>query len=78
MNRGHIEYINASSLEWQHNVLDSFSPDIDTKVLSFDKDTGAASVILRMPPGWKYDGPCWLNADEEFLVLDGSFELKSG
>jgi hypothetical protein len=76
MPRGHIEFINARSLEWQNSVIDCLSPDIETKVLSLDQETGAASVILRIPAGWRHDGPRWLDADEEFMVLDGSLELN--
>ena len=76
MPRGHIEFINARSLNWQNHDFDCFSPDIETKILSLDQDTGAASVILSIPAGWQHDGPRWLNADEEFMVLDGSLELN--
>ena len=76
MPRGHIEFINARSLEWQNRDFACFSPDIETKILSLDQDTGAASVILRIPAGWKHNGPRWLNADEELMVLEGSLEIN--
>lgn len=45
------------------------------KLLSRDGSDGACSMLLRLPAGWHRDGPWHLDAEEEFLVLDGEFSL---
>ena len=49
---------------------------MQSKPLSVDDETGACTVILRYPPGWRMDGPLHLPDDVEFYLLDGKFELN--
>jgi hypothetical protein len=77
MARPHIEFIHAPDLPWQRDRLPGPLAALETKVLSLDADTGACSVILRYPPGYRAEGPQHLTASHEFYVLDGAI-VRSG
>jgi hypothetical protein len=76
MGRPHIEFIAAQNLPWGRALDGLARPGVGIKILSRDDGNGAASVILRYPAGFRMDGDHWLVATEEFLVLDGEFELN--
>lgn len=71
-----MEFIQTQSLPWKKGPFRHLKGKVEGKVLSRDPETGAATAILRLPAGWKQDGPCALSADEEFFVLDGSLDLN--
>lgn len=74
MARTHVEFLQAQSLDWQDTPIAHLA-GTRCKMLSRDAGSGACSILLRLPQGWHRDG-CWhLDADEEFLVLDGEFSL---
>jgi hypothetical protein len=73
MARPHIEWIQAQALPWQEGAIPA-RPRADAKVLSRDDTTGARSCIIRYPAGYARDAE-WLDADEEFWVLDGAIEV---
>jgi len=75
MARRHIEFIHAQDLPWQTEALPGPLAALDCKTLSHDSESGACSVILRFPPGWSRPTPEHLTAAQEFLVLDGEFEI---
>jgi len=58
-------------LPWQRIGPGRARPDAEYKYLSRDPDTGACSTLIRYPAGWYREGPEYLDADEEFYVLDG-------
>lgn len=70
--RPHIEFIQAQLLPWQHVGPDGARPGVEYKFLSRDPVSGACSVLLRYPAGWRREGEEHLLAAEEFYVLDGS------
>ena len=72
MARPHIEFIHAQDLPWLQGVLPDALGRLDAKVLSRDDDTGACSIILRYPPGWRDDTVSHFAAAHEFYVLDGA------
>lgn len=75
MARQHIDYLHAQQLPWETDAYSSL-PGVQSKTLSTDDETGACTVILRYPRGWKMDGPWHIAADVEFYLLDGKFELN--
>lgn len=75
MARPHIDYFHAQQLPWETDAYPSL-PGVQSKTLSADDETGACTVILRYPPGWRLDGPCHLPDDLEFYLLDGKFTLN--
>ena len=74
MMRSHIDFIQAQNLPWQSaDIVDR--PSLSLKLLSQDLESGALSVLLRYSAGWSVTDE-WLDADEEFFVLDGSLEIN--
>lgn len=74
MARPHIFFLQSQSLPWRRATL-AGRRGLRTKVLSRDDATGAATMIIRYPPGFAWDGPGALAADEEFFVLDGALAI---
>ncbi len=77
MARPHIEFVHAQHLTWSKNVLPGPLGELDCKTLSVDTQTGACSVLLRYPRGWRRAGVEHLAAAHEFLVLDGELEINA-
>ena len=77
MGRPHIEFIQAQALPWESGLRGGPArPDVEAKILSFDRDTGAATCVVRYPAGWARDEPEHLTTDEEFYVLDGMLTIN--
>jgi hypothetical protein len=74
MARPHVEFIQAQSLDWQPTPIAHLA-GTHCKMLSHDATSGACSLLLRLPEGFRLDGPWQLDAEEEFLVLDGGLSL---
>jgi hypothetical protein len=75
MARPHIEFVQSQALPWREDALPALRPGVAAKTLSADDETGACSLLLRVPPGFALPAPQALAADEEFLVLDGDIAL---
>jgi hypothetical protein len=75
MPRPHIEFIHAQDLPWRTGILPEPMADWACKLLSRDTDTGACSVIVKIPAGWARPGVEHLTAAQEFFVLDGTVEI---
>ncbi len=76
MGRSHIEFIQTQAVPWQADIYAGNRTGIESKTLSTDPDSGAASVVIRYPAGWLQQGAGYLNADEELFVLEGSIEIN--
>lgn len=76
MPRPHIEYFQAQAMPWSHGLYAGDRPGVVSKTLSIDERTGAASVLIKYPPGWSWDRVDHVSADEEVLVLDGSLTIN--
>jgi len=77
MARPWIEFVQSQYLPWQVDYLGDIRPGVETKVLSVDEDNGAASLLLRYPPGWRMQRAGSLSADEELFVLEGVLSIGS-
>ena len=75
MARPWIEFVQSQNLPWKPDDLSGVRPGVEVKILSLDDDTGAASLVVRYPPGWRLSARGMLSADEEFLVLDGTLAI---
>lgn len=75
MARPQIEFVQCQALPWQDRPLADLRPGTQARVLSEDGETGACSLLVRYPPGWSRETDGFLNADEEFLVLDGDLTV---
>jgi hypothetical protein len=74
MARPHVEFIQAQALDWQPTPIAHLA-GTHCKMLSHDVTSGACSLLLRLPRGFQLDGPWQLDAEEEFLVLDGGLSV---
>lgn len=76
MGRPHTEFIQSQVLPWRRGLYGGARPDVQHKTLSVDKDSGASSLLVRYPAGWKRTRIGHLLADEEFFVLDGALSIN--
>jgi hypothetical protein len=74
MSREHVEHIQSQMLPWQACEWCYPGPDTSLKTLSLDHDSGACSVIVRLPAGWQAPLSA-IACDEELFVLDGRLEI---
>lgn len=74
MARSWVEFVQSQNIPWSASDVLGLRPGADAKVLSDDPETGAASMLVRYPAGFTADGGP-IDADEEFLVLDGDLSL---
>jgi len=72
--RPHIEFIPSQWLPWERGVLDAARPGAEARVLSRDEVDGACSLVVRYPAGFERGAEA-LDADEEFIVLEGALEI---
>ncbi len=75
MTRPQIEFIQAAALPWRRGLYGRARPDVRSKMLSIDKESGESSVIVKYPPGWKRPKKEHLLVDEEIFVLEGSIRI---
>ncbi len=76
MARPRIEFIQSQSLPWSAEPLATIRPGVEARILSRDDATGASSLLVRYPPGWRETGSRHLSVDEEFLVLAGALRVR--
>jgi hypothetical protein len=74
MERPFIEFIQAQVLPWRRRALPG-RPGVQVRELSADPDTGACSLLVRYPAGWRTAGGGALAVDEELLVLAGDLAV---
>jgi hypothetical protein len=72
MSRPWIEFVQSQNLPWRSDDLSGIRPGVVLKVLSEDSESGASSLLIRYPAGWRLQSADALSADEEFLVLHGT------
>jgi hypothetical protein len=75
MVRDHVEFIQVQRVPWRRGRPGGARADVDVRVLSADPVSGACSLLVRYPPGWRQDGPQRLAGAEEFFVLDGELAI---
>ncbi len=75
MSRPRVEFVQSQFLPWAAEPLAAVRPGTQTRILSRDAETGACSLLVRYPAGWRRDVAEHLLVDEEFLVIDGSLTV---
>ena len=75
MSRPFIEFVQVQSLPWRSGAPGAARHGVASRVLSSDSDTGACSLLVRYPPGWRQPEPQTLGTDEEFFVLGGALQV---
>lgn len=76
MTRAHVEFIQGQIVPFERGLFGGARPEVMCRTLSRDDESGAASTILKYPPGWRQHGPGTLAADEELFVLEGALEIN--
>lgn len=76
MPRPHIEFIQSQVLPFKAGLYGGARPKVETRILSFDDETGESSTQIRYPVGYARTEPEILLADEELFVLEGSIEIN--
>ncbi len=76
MGRPHTEFVQSQRLEWRRHALDQLRSGTTVRVLSSDPRTGACSLVVRYPRGFRC-GSGALGVDDELLVLDGALTIGS-
>lgn len=75
MSRNHTMFTQAQSLQWSRAHFLDAKGQVESRLLSRDTDTGAATALLRFPAGWSGMGLEVLRCQEELLVLDGCLQM---
>ncbi len=75
MSRPFIEFVQCQALPWQRGLYGGARTGTEVRMLSLDEDSGASSVMIRYPPGWRRPEQEQLSAAEELLVLRGWLEI---
>lgn len=76
MARPHIEFIQVQAIPWAYGLYGGARGDVNSKMLSIDRASGASTAIVRYPAGWRRDRAEALAADEEFYVLAGELAIN--
>lgn len=66
-------FVQVQRLYWRPFDLPGVQP-AEFKLLSFDESTGARSLLVRLPAGWK-QAPGYHSADLEIFVVDGGISM---
>lgn len=74
MARSWIEFVQSQWLPWSTEPVVSAKPGVRCRVLSVDDETGASSLLLRYPVGWRHPGGT-LAVDEELFVIEGAMQI---
>jgi hypothetical protein len=72
--RPHVESLDPSSLPWQPATIGGLADGLEQRVLSADPTDGAATLLLRLPPGWQQPRPWAVSTRFDLFVLDGAFD----
>ena len=75
MARPFIEFVQAQALPWRGGVPGDARPGVESRLLSHDDATGACTLLVRYPAGWRSSDLHHLDVDEELFVLGGDLEI---
>jgi len=76
MTRPHTMFIQAQCLPWSDGLYAEGRDDAQSKLLSMDEAGTDATCLVRYPPGWKRTAAEYMQAHEEFFVLDGAITIN--
>jgi hypothetical protein len=77
MARKHIEFVDTQELPWQPVSLPGIGGDAREKVLSEDDETGAATMLLGLPAGWRQATAGYRSVATEIFLLRGDLTIGS-
>ncbi len=74
--RGFVGFINQQDLPWEEFRVKGVASGLISKTLSHDPKTGAVSLLLYYPPGWRSRADSnYHSGDEEIFVLEGDLTI---
>jgi hypothetical protein len=74
--RGFVGFINQQDLHWEEFRVKGVASGLKAKTLSRDPKTGAVSLLLYYPPGWRSRADSnYHTGDEEIFVLEGDLTV---
>jgi hypothetical protein len=74
--RGFIGFMNQQDLPWEEFRVKGVASGLKAKTLSRDRKTGAVSLLLSYPPGWRSKADSnYHSGDEEIFVLEGDLTI---
>ena len=76
MGRPFIEFIQSQQLPWvEKSYVTKIRPGVLVRELSLDTQTGGCSLLLKYSENYVHADSHYLNADEEFFVIDGEITI---
>jgi len=76
MGRPFIEFIQSQQLPWvEKSYVTEIRPGVLVRELSLDAESGGCSLLLKYPENYLHSDSHYLNADEEFFVIDGEITI---
>ncbi|MEQ9445838.1 MAG: cupin domain-containing protein [Rhodospirillaceae bacterium] len=76
MARPHTCFVQAQDIPWAEGVPGNPDIPLQSKALSYDKETGAFTAILKIEPGFSRPGPVHFRCDVEIFMLEGELEVN--
>src|SRR5262249_15198778 len=74
--RGFVGFINQQDLPWEEFQVNGVASGLKAKTLGRDPKTGAVSLLLSYPPGWRSRANRnYRSGDEEVFVLEGDLTI---
>jgi quercetin dioxygenase-like cupin family protein len=74
--RGFVGFINQQELTWEEFRVQGVASGLKAKTLSRDPQTGAVSLLISYPPGWRSRADSnYHSGDEEIFVLEGDLTI---
>ncbi|MBO0719570.1 MAG: DUF4437 domain-containing protein [Blastocatellia bacterium] len=74
--RGFVKFINQQDRPWKEFRVRGVASGLKAKILSRDPKTGAVSLLLSYPPGWRSRADSnYHSGDEEIFVLEGDLTI---
>jgi hypothetical protein len=75
--RGFVGFINQHDLPWEEFRVKGVASGLKAKTHSRDPKTGAVSLLLSYPPGWRSRADSnYHSGDEEIFVLEGDLSIS--
>jgi hypothetical protein len=71
-----IEFIHAPDMPWDQTALGPCRADVAHKLLSRDTESGATSLLVQYPAGWRRNDVERLTVEEEIYVLEGRLRIS--
>lgn len=69
------QFFNIYALDWERGTGPELTHGVDARMCTLDEDTGAATLMVRIPPGWRYTE----STDDgtyEIFVLEGDLSAE--